>query len=95
MTDTVPSAEFLLLDATEDTPSITGISKPTTLLAEIKNLRLAITDLKVTIKENIKVILKKRARKERSWWRRFCTIKPDIVKTQQYDAITSQATYGN
>ena len=31
----------------------------TTLLEEIKNLRLVITDLKVTLKEDIKVILKK------------------------------------
>ena len=62
MTDTVPSAEFVrtafLWDATEDTPSITGIPPHTTLLAKIKNLRLVITDQKVTLKEDIKVILK-------------------------------------
>ena len=63
MTDTIPSTELVQTafpwDATEDTPSITGIPPHTTLLAEIENLRLFITDLKVMLKKDIKIILKK------------------------------------
>ena len=64
MTDTIPSTELVQTafpwDATEDTPSITGIPPHATLLAEIKDLRLVVTNLKVTLKEDIKYILKKK-----------------------------------
>ena len=45
-------------DATADTPSTTGIPPYTTLLAKIESLRLVITNLKATLKVDIKDILK-------------------------------------
>ena len=62
MTDIVPSAEFIWSkfpwNATDQTPTITGIPPHTTLLAEMENLRSIIEDLKATLKNDITDILK-------------------------------------